>query len=153
MESAGHAEQTMERNNALRDIEGNTTYTETHIAANETAPPAEGSSSMDRRTVGAAAEDESNPPRDRLSPFNVGINEENATRPAALIGDAASSAAGTAAAFEAAPTTEGDNGQVSTDANPSQAQEQAASNKNGAPCKICLTNLAPEELIYLNCGC
>jgi hypothetical protein len=153
MKSADHAEQTMERHNAPRDIERNTTNTETHMAANEIAPSAEDSSSADRITVGVAGEDGSNPPPDRFSLVNVEINDENATRPAAPIGDAASSAAGTAAAFEAAPAIVGDNGQVSTDANRSQAREQAASNKKGTPCKICFTNLATKDFIYLNCGC
>jgi hypothetical protein len=35
----------------------------------------------------------------------------------------------------------------------SQAQDQASGTENASPCKICFTNLNPEQFIYLNCGC
>lgn len=34
-----------------------------------------------------------------------------------------------------------------------QAQDQASGVENASPCKICFTNLNPEQYIYLNCGC
>jgi hypothetical protein len=34
-----------------------------------------------------------------------------------------------------------------------QAQDQASGAENANPCKICFTNLDPEQFIYLNCGC
>jgi hypothetical protein len=143
---ADHAEQVMERNEGLRDIERSPTNTETHMAANEKVLTAEDSSSTDRRTVGVAAENASNQP---LSLVNIEIDEANATRPATPVGGAA----GTATTFEAATATLDDNDQTVNDANRPQAQEQAANTENENPCKICFTNLAAEEVIYINCGC
>lgn len=132
--SADYAEQVMERNEGLGDIERSPTNTETHMAANEKVLTAGDSSSTDRRTIGVAAENASNQPPDGLSLVNMEIDEANATRPAAT-------------------ATLDDNDQTVTGANRPQAQEQAAATENETPCKICFTNLAAEEVIYINCGC
>jgi hypothetical protein len=35
----------------------------------------------------------------------------------------------------------------------SQAQDQVPAAEDASPCKICFTNLTPEQFIYINCGC
>jgi hypothetical protein len=40
-----------------------------------------------------------------------------------------------------------------TGANQPEAQGQGTEAENETPCKICFTNLKPQEFLYLNCGC
>jgi hypothetical protein len=130
-----HPEQVTERKEGLRDIERTPTNIHTHMAANEVVSTAEDNSS---RAVEVAAENESNAIPDGRSLINNEIDQANAPRPAALVADAA--------------RLQG-NYQIETDTNPPHAQERAAETGNGNPCKICFTNLAADEFIYLNCGC
>jgi hypothetical protein len=115
--------------------------TQNNITDAEPAPTAGNDSGIGRQiAIVVAAED------DESRVDNIGVNELRETSLDAAARDVA-------ATINAPTATLDGNDDQDTDVDQAQAQAQEAETESANPCKICFTNLEPEELIFLNCGC